>query len=459
MIPNIYKMCLCIEICLVVWFLFAMGVPATHAGDQKGTTVSCDLATCIQIALARHPELQVAESRALAAQSKVEFEKAQWRPQLDFKGESGYLNGKSTGPFAVISGVTEEGVPQRQVSGGYYAGSLMLNVPIVREGKIFGWNSPSVQQARFSLTTEEQLQLTRQKQIIYNVTAAFINVLKTSEVVQENEQVVKLTEPQYQLALAKFKQNLVSRNDLLIAEVQLATAKRELALARNAMARAKSELAGAMGLEGGSSVDILDTQSLPAATATLPAVEELLAFAYQHRPEVQAQQAQIQAKAEEVKRVRSERFPSLQFVAEYNFANAFDPPVATQWRTVAQVTGPIFDFGRNAQKVGLARAQMTEEVRRLESLKVGIAGEVQDAYTRITDTLAQLDLLDKQIEQAREALKLNQSMFAQQLLPEATLAEVQKALTKLTQAKALAHYDLLVAYSQLGLVTGGWKRR
>jgi outer membrane protein TolC len=109
--------------------------------------------------------------------------------------------------------------------------------------------------------------------------------------------------------------------------------------------------------------------------------------------------------------------------------------------------------------VTLARAMMTEEVQKMDKLKAAIAGDIQEAYTAITDIRAQLELLEKQIEQATEALKLNRAKFRQQLLPESAVAEVEKVVVKLEQAKVLVNYDLILAYSQLALVTGGWQSK
>jgi outer membrane protein TolC len=442
---------------LVLVCLAIVGIASdVLAGGEGSAVVRCDLASCLQIALTRHPDLQSAEAKKLAAQSKIDFEKAQWTPHLDFKGESGYLSGKAVSPFSVIAGVTEEGVPQREVSGGYYIGSLTLSVPIVREGRLLGQNSPSIQGARFGLAVEENLGLTRRSQISYNVTAAYINVAKATAVADNQEQLVKLTEPQYQLALAKFQQDLLSRNDLLLAEVQLATAQRELTRAKDMLAQSKGELVRAMGLDVSTSLEVLDTHPLPVDVPSLPPLEELITFAHGHRLEVRAQEAQIQAKGEEVKRLRGERFPSLELVAGYDIGNNFDPPTNSQWNTRAQVTGSLFDFGRNEQKVTLARAMMRQEVMKMESMKGEIASQVQDVYFRIRSLMAELSLLDKQSEQATEALQLNQARVRQQLLPATVVAEDEKALAKLTQARVLARYDLSLAYTQLELVTGGW---
>jgi outer membrane protein TolC len=433
------------------------------AQTERAVPSSCDLPTCIQLALTRHPDLQVGEARKLAAQSKVEFEKAQWKPQLDFNVAGGYLNGKSVDPFALLRGVTAEGQPQGYVSGGYYNGSVGLNVPIVKEGKIFGVNSPSINQARFSLSAEESLQVTRREQIIYRVTAAFIDVVKALEMVKSQEQIVLLADSQYRLALSQFNQQLISRNVLLTAEVQQVTTQRDLLTFRNALDQSRGGLARAVGLEFPTMMEIHDPPFPPSQALPLPSSQELIAFAYEHRPEIQAQQAQIAAREQEVKRLQGERFPALTLKSDYSLGDAVDSRSAFgsayQWTAVAQLSGPIFDFGRSEQKINVSKALVTEEVKKMESLRVSIAGEIQEVYTSLANTRTLLDLSDKQIEQATEALKLNRARFKQQLLSESSVAEAQITLLKLEQAKALATYDLILGYSQVELVTGGWKGR
>ena len=291
------------------------------------------------------------------------------------------------------------------------------------------------------------------------MTATFIDIVKALEVIKSQERVVQLAESRYRLASNEFKQDLISRNDLLTSEVQLVTAQRDLLMFRNALDQGRRELARAMGLESPTMVDIRDTTFPPLQTLPLARIEELMAFAYEHRPEIQAQQAQIEAKRQEVKQLQGERFPKLALVSEYRLGDAIDSRSSSEWRAVAQLSGPLFDFGRYQQKINISTALVTEEVKKMESLRGAIAGEIQGVYTNLVNTRTLLDLTDKQIEQATEAFKLNRAKFEQQLLPESSVAEAQITLLKLEQAKALATYDLILGYSQLELVTGGWKTR
>jgi outer membrane protein TolC len=163
-----------------------------------------------------------------------------------------------------------------------------------------------------------------------------------------------------------------------------------------------------MGTDGPAEVDILDTEARSPAAAPLPPLEELVAFAYEHRPELKAQQAEVRAREEEVRRLRGERLPSMTITTGYLFGESSQRPLDTQafntqWRAVAEVKGPLFDFGRTSQKVGVALAQVAEAAQKVTSLKVTIAAEVQETYARIADTQGLLTLLDKEIEQATEA--------------------------------------------------------
>jgi outer membrane protein TolC len=330
-------------------------------------------------------------------------------------------------------------------------------VPIVKEGKIFGLNSPSILGARFTLAAEENLQLSRLDQIVYQVTASFFNVAKVLEMMKSQEQVVKLAESQYRLALTEFKQDLISRSDLLTSEVQAGTAQRDLLVFKNALDQSRGDLARAIGLESARTMEIRDTALPPLPASPLPPIEELLIFAYGHRPEIQAQQAQIGTREQEVRRLRGERLPTLEVISEYSLGDAIDSRSSSQWRAIAQLSGPLFDFGRNEQKINISRALATEEARKMERLRGAIAAEVQDVYTHLTNTRTLLELTDKQLEQATEALKLSRAKSEQQLLPESSVATAHIALLKLEQTKVLATYDLILGYSQLQLATGGWK--
>src|SRR5215831_8103219 len=126
--------------------LCACLVPLLLAAEEA-QVIRCELQACIQMAFANHPLLKASEARQAAARSQVDVQVAARRPTLNLVGESGYLSGKSISPFSALAGVTEEGVPQRRVSGGYYQPTVGLDAPILKEGTLVGQTAPSVREA------------------------------------------------------------------------------------------------------------------------------------------------------------------------------------------------------------------------------------------------------------------------------------------------------------------------
>ncbi len=451
-----------IKVLILACFFFHvcfLASPTHGDNDEKVASFTCDLKSCIEAALSRHPDIRVAEMGRLAAESRVRLEEAGWRPQLSLEGESGYLGGRPVSPYAVARDVTEEWIRVQEVSRWYYTGSVIFNAPIVKDGGIIGYDTPKIQQARLDVAVKENLKQVSRDHVIFDVKKAYINLVKSLRIFESQQQIVKIIEANYNTVLAKFNQNLISRNDLLIAGVQLATARRDMTVLKNSIEQARRELAMAIGLPATTKVEITGVEQLSLTTKPLPSFEELISLAYQQRFDIRAQQTRIEIKEEDVRQVRNERFPSLGFMARYNFGDDFDPPINHEWRALVHLAVPIFDFGITKAKVSVAKTEVTEEIKKMESVKASIASEVNGVYAVITQIANELNLIGKQIEQAKEALKLSRAKFEQQLLPQSAVAEAEVAIIKLEQAKTQASYDLMIAYSQLEFVTGGWENK
>ena len=434
-----------LELLLVLWLcLFPL---ARAVGETPG--IQCDLQTCIDLALANHPTLKVGTARESAAQAFMEVRKAERQPALRLEGAVGHLSGQGISPFTVINDVTEEGAAQRDKAGGYYNAIVGLEVPILREGALIGLPSSAVRQAQFGVTEAAWENQGLRLQVALVVAEAYVRVLKHRKAIQTYAKIVAFLEADYQLAQAQFAQNLLSRNDLLIAEVQLATAGKDLAFSQLALRRSQKALALAMGLPGVSEVDV---QELPDAPAPLPPMEQSVPLVRENHPLVQAQQLKVRISAEELKRVRSERYPSLSMRMHYGFADDFTGAIADQWDVALKINVPLFDFGLIGKKAVVAHAKVVEEEERLQEFKLNIVQEIYNTYSHIQEFEEQIKLIEKQIEQSIEALKLNTAMFRQELLPQTEVNNAEKELLKLQLAQAEAEYDRSLSKLQLRML-------
>jgi outer membrane protein len=415
--------------------------------------IHCDLQTCIAMAMTTHPMLKVSESRQAAARSEIAVKQGVLRPTLDLEGETGYLTGQSLSPFAAISGVTEEGAPQRPTSGGYYQAAVGLDIPLVKEGTLVGRTSDAVQQAHLKVSEEDWGMQGLRLQVAASVVETYIEVLKQQRAIAIYAELAASVEASYQLILARYQQNLVSRNDLLIAEVRFATAKRDLAVAHLARQRGQKALALAMGLDPTHDVEAQDLQERP--SSLLP-VEQLLTRAQETHPELKAQQLKVQGSTAEVRRIQSERYPALSLTARYGVVDAFAGRLSDQFQTAVKVKVPLFDFGLIKNKADVARAKTMEEEKRLLDAQRLLEGKIYDLYVQAQELSAQAELLTKQIEQATEATKLSRAMYQQELLPLAAVLDAEAALRKLQLALSDAEYGQQSARFRLALLSGTW---
>jgi outer membrane protein len=433
--------------------LCACLVPLLLAAEEA-RAIHCDLQACIEMAFANHPVLKASEARQAAARSQVDVRVAERKPTLELEGESGYLSGQSISPFAALSGFTQEGVRQQNVAGGYYQAIVGLEVPLLKEGTLVGQTSASVRQAEFKVSEEAWENRALRLQVTSTVAAAYVAVLKRLKGVQINAQVVSAFEAAYQLALARFNRHLISRNDLLMAEVRVATATRDLSLTRLALRKDQRALASAMGLDQATTMEIQDLQD---ALAPLPPLERLVALAQRTHPELKARQFRVSGSVEEVSRIQSERYPALSLKTQYGAVDAFAGRPNDQWVAAVKVKVPIFDFGLIRSKAEVARAKVAEQEKLLLDFQRSLEYTIAELYVHVQELEAEATLILKQIEQAMEAVRLNQAMFQQDLLPLSAVLDAEAVLQKLQLALSDAEYDQKLARYQLQVVSEGWE--
>ena len=433
-------------VCLGLWL-----IPIWLAAGE-GQRLHCDLQTCIDVAFTNHPMLKAGEARQWAARSQVEVKIAERRPTLDLEGESGYLAGKATTPFSAISGVTEEGTPDRRVSGGYYQATVGLQVPLFKEGTLIGQTAGSVRQAQLKVAEEDWATEFLRLQVALNVAGSYVQVLKQRKATKIHEGIIASVETGHRLVLAQFQQDLIARNDLLIAEVRLATAKRDLAITHLDLQKSQKTLVSSMGLI--ENIPVIDIEDFQEPIAPLLSLESLVARARRYHPALRARQLRVQEELEEVSRIRSEQYPSFSFKTRYGFVDAFEGRPNDQWTAAVNVKVPIFDFGLIRKKAEVARAKAMEEERLMLDFQGDIEQQLSERYIFLQHLEAQFGLIKTQIEQAQEELKLNQAMFRQQLVPQLTVLTAETAILRLQLALSEAQYDRKLARIQLGLISG-----
>src|SRR5215472_1629082 len=96
-----------------------------------------------------------------------------------------------------------------------------------------------------------------------------------------------------------------------------------------------------------------------------------------------------------------------------------------------------------------APANLAEQEKLLLDFQRSLEQAIAELYVQAQEAEAEATLILKQIEQAMEAVKLDQALFQQNLLPMSAVLEAKAALQKLELGLSNAEYDQKLARFQL----------
>lgn len=427
----------------ILFFFLSYG--SAHSED------SWTLTRCIDHAFQNNPDIQAAEAKINASAYSLDFQRNLFFPRLGLNAATGYLHGEPTTPFAVVRGVTEEGIPRRDASGGYAIAAITLSAPLLREGVLFSKNAPSINKADSQTQLDRNSYEAKKNELAFSIAISFFDMLKNKEDIKTAEELIKSLKLDYDVAISKFKEELISKNELLMAEVKLVSGEKELMVYRNLAQLLMTSLLLKMGLETTRSLAISEEDFVPSPLLPLDKLQDI---AISNRSEIKEQEMRISIAKEEQRQIESQRYPDVELVSTYAIGNDYGSRTNSYWTGLVQLNMPLFDFGAITSKIKSQEAKVTEEKKRLISVKNKVAQEVIEAFMNINKARYEIALREKMVEQSMENARLMRARFEQNLVPLSTVLEAEYALHENKKALVQAKYDLKTGYLQLVKATG-----
>jgi len=420
--------------------VFTLAITAALAGAAAAQTPQAlTLAQAEQTALANHPQIQAAQSSALAAREIVREARAAYFPTA-FGSVTGA--GAENGSRIAAGGLNNPIIYDR-FAGGIAFGQLLAD---------FGRTHALVDSSSLNAQAQEQSVSGQRAVVLFEVDRAYYGALRAQAV----ERVAGATVDARQLVVnqvsALAAANLRSGLDVGFARVNLSTAQLLLVQAQNDTERAFASLAAAL---GGRSISTyaLAEEPLPAAPPADSA--PLVADAFRQRPDVIAARFGAESAARFADAEGDLARPSLAAVGAAGLTPYHQTGINDQYAAAAvNVNVPILNGGlfaaRHAEAALRARAQR-ERVRELENQ---VARDVQIAWLNARTAFQRLDLTSQLLDQARQTLDLAQARYNLGL---GSIVELNQAQLNQTQAEleaASARYDYQVQVAALAFATG-----
>jgi outer membrane protein TolC len=436
------------------------------------------LEECIQMALARNVQLDIARQARDAAHTDIGAQYGAFLPVMT-------ATSTRTSSETVLASVSEAtrsnasvGVRQRLpfgtvVEAGYSydkAGtdvrgaegpSFSLTQPLLRSG---GWRTATsgVRDAHLAAESEDVGLRSTILQVVFDVKSAYYDTIRRRKLIDVNKQAVQRDEELLAFSQAKVEAQLATTRDVLSAEIILAQDRGRLVTAEAQYEAALDRLSNVLGLRIARHVQIED-QDVELEPVEIQE-ETWVAKALRDNPSVQRARLGL-VRDELAKNVAgNNRLPQLDLQVAYDEVRASiteDPlapfqvqPRERSWQGSVTLSYPLFNkpLG-NAYRKSVLRY---EQGRRLAlEAERSVTLQVRDTVRNLQRTEDRLGILEKNIEGARNKLEYARVNFQLGRASNLDITEAQKDLldAEIDAVNELVNYR--VEFARLEQLLGG----
>jgi outer membrane protein len=422
----------------VLLAMLLIAISASTAGQdavQPGETLK--LERCVEIAVANLPALLAARATAEADRESVREAQAAYYPQV---GWDSSVSRSQVGPRSSL------GIQTPSVTFNSYSTGVSLSQNIFDFGRTPAQVRVQKLTHRASVATIE----TDTQQAVFAVKQGYYGVLQAKRNQGVAEEAVKQFQAHLDQAQGQFDVGLAPKYDVTKASVDLGNAKVNLIKARNAVLVAKATLNNAMGVTGTLDYDIEDTLTFDPYAITL---EDALAGAYAHRPDLASVVDRRRAAESSVTLARTGFFPSLGGSASYDLSgNKF--PLSRGWSLGLSLSVPVFNGFLTSAQVAAARANLNVLRADEEGQRQAVALAVEQAYLALKQAEDLVPVAELNVTAAQENFDIANGSYQEGVGDPIQVADAAVALITAKLAYIQALVDCKVNRASLDLAMG-----
>jgi outer membrane protein TolC len=410
------------------------------------------LQSYIEIALKQNPEVAATRAKWSAADARVDQANSNLWPRLDFTGRYTTFDGGR-----VISIPNGPSLPTAQFGITKWDNKFEAAWPVFNYAV---WQGTRATKAYLQAATSEVD--AKELAIVYQVSEAYFNYAKASELVIIRKGAVELAKQNLATAEALFNAQKAAKNDVLRAEVAVAAAHGEVLSAENQQNLAKTNFNNLLKRDYDAEIILLQNQAMSEYRGDAPRLASIqdvgqpintssfsndYTRAVETRPEImQIDNAKVAL--EGMKNVNAaDYFPNVALFASYGwqedklgFANDVDLLIGG-----VQFRWNLFNgFNTNA-KVAETAAQISELEYQKESLLNGIRIELHNARLDRVNARERRSIAIKQLESAEENRRITKALYDAGQAPLITLIDAETTLASAKANLTVTTYDELLA--------------
>jgi outer membrane protein len=418
----------------------AQNAPAQPQPQQASTQPQAlTLAEAEKIALANHPQIQTAQNLALAAKQQTREARANYYPQA---------NGSLTGVAAIndsriAAGGLNNPIIYDRESNGLLVGQLLTD---------FGRTHELAKSSDYRAQAQQEAVVTSQADVLLQVDQAYFGVLKAQALLQVAQETVHDRQLVSDQVTAMARNQLKSDLDVSFANVDLSQAQLLLIQAQNDVAASFADLSAALGESDQRTFQLAE---MPTPSAPPADLASLIQEAQQNRPELVAQQLDVNSARSYATAERDLYFPTISALAAAGLTPAHASQLDDRYAAAGvNVNIPIFNGHLFGALHSEAEFRTQAEQQRLRDLQDSVVRDVRTAWLNASSGYQRLSVTEQLLSEATMATNLAQARYNLGLSSIVELSQAQLNLTQAQIAEASAKFDYEAQTSLLNYQVG-----
>jgi outer membrane protein len=434
---------------ILLSILIALG-PAVLAAQEPPAKVVVTIDDAIAMALRQNPFHLATQEKVAQAKSQVRQAASGFLPTLNAQG-SNTLDEKL---FVLEFPSMVPGQPPQRFSIDFtkdYQMALTFGLPLYAGGRL----TAGYRQANYGLQASREAVRLSEQETVFDVKRAFYTYLLAREFASVADESVALAEGFRDRVKNLYDVGMASKFELLLAEVQVTNLKPASIRAKNGIEVSALNLKTVLGLPLETPLEVRGELVSPPLD---PVTEAVVDEAQAQRPELRQLDYQRLMAGEMLKMARGASLPTLAIGGVYNLWSDklnFQKADWQNYYTISlSLSIPLFNGFDTLAKVGQSKAALREIEWNRKGLAEMISLEVKQAVLDRTQARETLKSQEKNVEQAREAVRIAELNYSEGLATNLDVLTAQVGLRQASTNYSQALYDCVISDAQLEKALG-----
>jgi outer membrane protein len=451
------------------WGLALLAILATAAPSPAATL---DLGGCVELAIARNPQMLDAIDAETAARIRLDVAELEYELQVTPTIDGGLQGSNTTnqnfelllrrkflatGTQVDLKGTSRVFSTVPQVSVPYFSEARITVAQPLFQGWTSIENRDGLDDAERRIqASRHAIEVTRED-TVFEVVRSYYDVVRADQLLRVARESLERVRALKTAAEGRLELGKVSKMDVYRTELQEARVRNTLADQEARRAAALDELKLLVGLDPRIEFEIekrLQGPSLRDLSGT-----DFETTAERRRAEVREARAEVEDAQRKLVLARYGMWPSVELVGSYaqqgtgeSFGDSFDLD-RSEWNVGLRSSVPL---DRTIQKANLSEAELTlrGRERRLGQIRSRVIGQVRQALRRFDRTRAEADLAARVAEQAAQQEELARYRYEKGLGNNFDLVQAEEQLTEARAARVLVSIDEALAAAAVRRAAG-----